>query len=105
MATAPQAPMEMPQEGANPFADPNTMAVYDQMRQTVSPKEFGDEMLAGAAQAAPEEVAAFRSALEQIEMPPEALDLLNNMVDEIRAVFVSRFSRREARNVLDIFLL
>lgn len=85
MATAPQAPMEMPQEGANPFADPNTMAVYDQMRQTVSPKEFGDEMLAGAAQTAPEEVAAFRSALEQIEMPPEALDLLNNMVDEILA--------------------
>lgn len=85
MATAPQAPMEMPQQGANPFADPNTMAVYDQMRQTVSPKEFGDEMLAGAAQAAPEEVAAFRSALEQIEMPPEALELLNNMVDEILA--------------------
>jgi hypothetical protein len=78
--------MEMPQEaGANPFADPNTMAVYEQMRQTVSPKEFGDEMLAGAEQAAPEEVAAFRSALEQIEMPPEALELLNNMVDEILA--------------------
>ena len=54
MATAPQAAMEMPQEaGANPFADPNTMAVYDQMRQTVSPKEFGDEMLAGAAQIDP----------------------------------------------------
>lgn len=85
MATAPQTAQEMPQEGANPFADPNTMAVYEQMRQTVSPKEFGDEMLAGAAQAAPEEVAAFRSALEQIEMPPEALDLLNNMVDEILA--------------------
>jgi hypothetical protein len=85
MATAPQAAMEMPQQGANPFADPNTMAVYEQMRQTVSPKEFGDQMLAGAEQAAPEEVAAFRSALEQIEMPPEALDLLNNMVDEILA--------------------
>jgi hypothetical protein len=85
MATAPQAAMEMPQEGANPFADPNTMAVYDQMRQTVSPKEFGDQMLEGASQTAPEEVAAFRSALEQIEMPPEALDLLNNMVDEILA--------------------
>jgi len=85
MATAPQTAQEMPQEGANPFADPNTMAVYEQMRQTVSPKEFGDEMLAGAAQAAPEEVAAFRSALEQIEMPPEALELLNNMVDEILA--------------------
>ena len=85
MATAPQTAMEMPQEGANPFADPNTMAVYDQMRQSVSPKEFGDQMLAGAEQAAPEEVAAFRSALEQIEMPPEALELLNNMVDEILA--------------------
>jgi len=77
--------MEMPQEGANPFADPNTMAVYDQMRQTVSPKEFGDQMLAGAEQTDPQEVAKFRSALEQIEMPPEALDLLNNMVDEILA--------------------
>jgi len=85
MATAPQTAMQMPEQGANPFADPNTMAVYDQMRQTVSPKEFGDEMLAGAAQTAPEDVAAFRSALEQIDLPPEALDLLNNMVDEILA--------------------
>jgi len=87
MATAaPQTAMEMPQEAApNPFSDPKTIAVYDQMRQTVSPKEFGDEMLAGAAQTAPEDVAAFRSALEQIELPPEALDLLNNMVDEILA--------------------
>ena len=87
MATAPEAAMmDMPQEAApNPFADPNTMAVYDQMRQSVSPKEFGDEMLAGASQASPEDVAAFRSALEQVELPPEALDLLNNMVDEILA--------------------
>ena len=56
MATAPQAAMEMPQEGANPFADPNTMAVYDQMRQTVSPKEFGDQMLEGAAQTSPQKI-------------------------------------------------
>jgi hypothetical protein len=86
MATAPQIAMNMPQEAApNPFSDPKTIAVYDQMRQSVSPKEFGDEMLAGAAQTAPEDVAAFRSALEQIDLPPEALDLLNNMVDEILA--------------------
>jgi len=86
MATAPQAAMDMPQEAApNPFSDPKTIAVYDQMRQTVSPKEFGDEMLAGASQTSPEDVAAFRSALEQVELPPEALDLLNNMVDEILA--------------------
>jgi hypothetical protein len=84
MATAPQTAMDMPQEaGANPFADPNTMAVYDQMRQTVSPKEFGDEMLAGAAQIDPEAMAQFRNDLSQIDLSPEELDMLNNMLDEI----------------------
>jgi hypothetical protein len=85
MATAPQAAMDMPPEAANPYANPDTAAIYDQMRQTVSPKEFSDEMLAGASQTGPEEVAAFRAALEQVEMPPEALDMLNDMVDEILA--------------------
>ena len=85
MATAPQAAMEMPQEGPNPYADPNTMAVYEQMRQSVSPKEFGDQVLAGAEQIDPQAVAQFKSTLQQIQMPPEALDLLNNMVDEILA--------------------
>ena len=85
MATAPQAAMGMPQQGENPYNDPKTLAVYDQMRKTVSPKQFGDEMLAGAEQVDPQEVAKFRSTLQQIQLPPEALDLLNNMVDEILA--------------------
>ena len=86
MATAPQTAMEMPQEaGANPFADPNTMAVYDQLRQTMSPKEFGDEMLAGASQVDPAAMAQFREELSQIDLSPEDLDMLNNMVDEILA--------------------
>jgi hypothetical protein len=87
MATAaPQTAMEMPQEAApNPFSDPNTMAVYDQMRQTMSPKEFGDEMLAGASQVDPEAMAQFRNELSQIDLSPEELDMLNNMVDEILA--------------------
>ena len=78
MATAPQ-------QVANPYDDPQTSAVYDQMRQTVSPKEFGDEVLAGASQVDPQAVAQFRDDLSQINLPPEALDLLNNMVDEILA--------------------
>jgi len=78
MATAPQ-------QAANPYDDPQTSAVYDQMRQTVSPKEFGDEVLAGASQVDPQAVAQFRDDLSQINLPPEALDLLNNMVDEILA--------------------
>ena len=85
MATAPQTAPEMPQEGANPYADPNTMAVYDEMRKNVSPKEFGDQVLAGAEQVDPQEVAKFKATLDQIQLPPEALDLLNNMVDEILA--------------------
>ena len=85
MATAPQTAMEMPEQGANPFADPNTMAVYDQMRQTMSPKEFGDEMLAGASQVDPAAMAQFREELSQIDLSPEDLDMLNNMVDEILA--------------------
>ena len=85
MATAPQAAMDMPPEAANPYANPDTAAIYDQMRQSVSPKEFSDEVLAGASQVDPEEVAKFKAELEQLEVPMEVLDMLNNMVDEILA--------------------
>jgi hypothetical protein len=77
--------MDMPPEAANPYANPDTAAIYDQMRQTVSPKEFSDEVLAGASQVDPEEVAKFKAELEQLEVPMEVLDMLNNMVDEILA--------------------
>ena len=85
MATAPQAAMDMPQEAANPYANPDTAAIYDQMRQSVSPKEFSDEILAGASQVDPQAVAAFKAELEQLDVPMEVLDMLNNMVDEVLA--------------------
>ena len=85
MAFANGGEAQMPQQGANPFADPNTMAVYDQMRQSVSPKQFGDEMLAGASQIDPRATAQFMDDLSQIDLSPEDLDMLNNMVDEILA--------------------
>ena len=86
MATAaPQNAMDMSQEAMNPYANPDTAAVYDQMRQSVSPKEFSDEVLAGASQVDPEEVAKFKAELEQLDVPMEVLDMLNNMVDEILA--------------------
>jgi hypothetical protein len=69
----------------NPFSDPNTTAVYDQLRQSTSPKEFGDEMLAGASQADPQAVAEFLQELQGLDMPPEVLDALNDVVDEILA--------------------
>jgi hypothetical protein len=77
--------MEMPQQAANPYEDPNTMAVYDQMRQSMSTKEFGDELFAGASQVDPEAMAQFREELSQIDLSPEELDSLNSMVDEVIA--------------------
>ena len=85
MAQAPQTAMEMPQQAANPYEDPNTMAVYDQMRQSMSTKEFGDELFAGASQVDPEAMAQFREELSQIDLSPEELDSLNSMVDEVIA--------------------
>jgi hypothetical protein len=85
MATAPQTAMDMPQEAMNPYANPDTAAVYDQMRQSVSPKEFSDEVLAGASQVDPQEVAKFKEELDKLEVPMEVLDMLNNMVDEVLA--------------------
>jgi hypothetical protein len=64
---------------------PEEMAVFDQMRQTVSPKEFSDEMLAGAAQVDPQAVDEFKRELEGLDIPPEVLDALNDVVDEILA--------------------
>lgn len=85
MATAPQTAMDMPQEDMNPYANPDTAAIYDQMRQTVSPKEFSDEILAGASQVDPQEVAKFKAELDKLDVPMEVLDMLNNMVDEVLA--------------------
>jgi hypothetical protein len=51
----------------------------------MSPKEFGDEMLAGASQVDPAAMAQFRKDLSEIDLSPEELDMLNNMVDEILA--------------------
>lgn len=75
-------PPEMAGAGGMP---PEAAAVYEQMRQTISPKEFSDEMLAGAEQIDPEAVAQFKQQLESMNLPPEVLDALNDMVDEILA--------------------
>jgi hypothetical protein len=78
--------MGMPQKAApNPFSDPNTEAVFGQMRQEISPQEFSNEMLASASQIDPQTVAAFTKELQGINIPPEVLDALNNVVDEILA--------------------
>jgi hypothetical protein len=77
--------MGMPQQMAAPALGPDQMAIFDQMRQQISPQEFTGEMLAGASQVDPQAVAEFTQALEGLNMPPEVLDALNDMVDAILA--------------------
>lgn len=72
----PQAPAEM---------RPEDIAAFEQMRQEVSPSEFNTDVLSTAFEADPVTVAEFRSELEGLNLPPEALDMLNMMVDEILA--------------------
>lgn len=80
---APQ--MAMPAEMAAPGLNPEQMAIYEQMRQQVSPQEFSNEMLAGASQVDPQAVAEFTQELQGLNMPPDVLDALNDVVDDILA--------------------
>jgi hypothetical protein len=77
--------MGMPAEMAPQGPSPEETAIYEQMRQEISPQEFSNEMLAGASQVDPQAVAEFTQELQGLDMPPEVLDALNDVVDEILA--------------------
>ena len=76
-------PGPMPQEAM--ASGPDQMAIFEQMRQEISPQEFSNEMFAGAAQADPAAVSELMRELDQMDPSPEELDTLNNVVDEILA--------------------
>jgi len=80
MAEAMQGAMSLPPQMGNMSAE---MAAVEEMRKQVSPSEVNNEMLMAAEQADPIAVAEFRRELEEMEIPPEVLALLNTMVDEI----------------------
>lgn len=77
--------MGMPAEMAAPAPNPEEMAVYDRMRQEISPQEFSNEMLASASQVDPQAVAEFTEELQSLDISPEELDALNDLVDEVLA--------------------
>ncbi|MDC1426625.1 hypothetical protein N8339_06615 [Gammaproteobacteria bacterium] len=82
MAEAMQGAMPLPPQMGNMSAE---MAAVEEMRKQVSPSEVNNEMLMAAEQADPIAVAEFRRELEEMEIPPEVLALLNTMVDEVLA--------------------
>lgn len=81
------AEMAMPGMMASPQEQmtPENLAAFEQLRQDVSPTEFNEELLSAASEADPVAVAEFKSELRGLELPPEVLDVLNQMVDEILA--------------------
>lgn len=81
----PQAGMQAPT--AQPVAQPGQaeMAAFEQARMQVNPKEFGDSLLEEARSADPAAVDEFIQLLSTINLPPEAIDALGQIVDAILA--------------------
>lgn len=77
--------MAMPQAAAPAGMPPDQMAIFEQMREQISPQEFTNEMLASGSQVDPQAVSEFTQALSGLELPPEVLDALNTLVDTILA--------------------
>jgi hypothetical protein len=78
MSLPDQSAME---QAAAPTAEQS--AAVEQMRSQLSPREVNTEMLGAAEEADPATVAEFRAELQGLELPPEVLDMLNTMVEEI----------------------
>ena len=73
-----------PPQAANQIT-PENLAVFEQMREEIPPSEFSEDLLSTASEADPVAVAEFKAELRDLELPPEALDVINQMVDEILA--------------------
>jgi hypothetical protein len=73
-AQAPTAPAEM---------TPENLAAFEQMRQEIPSSEFSEDLLSTASEADPIAVAEFKAELRDLNLPPEVLDVLNQMVDEV----------------------
>jgi len=80
MAEAMPGPMQAP-----PQPTIEEFTAVEQIREEISPVELHETLLSVAAEADPMAVAEFKSELRDLELPPEVLDVLNAMVDEILA--------------------
>jgi len=78
--TAAQAPSGPAEE-----MTPENLAAFERMRQEIPPSEFSEELLSAASEADPLAVAEFKTELRDAQLPPEALDVLNQLVDEVLA--------------------
>lgn len=72
------APLQSPEQ-----MTPENLAAFERMRQEMPISEFNSEILSSAAEADPMAVAEFKSELRDLNLPPELLDSLNQVVDAI----------------------
>lgn len=91
MADAMQGIMSLPPEmggmetAPQGFLTPEDENTLNQLRSSVSAKDFGSEMLNAAEQADPQSVMQLRMMLQGLQLPPEFIDLLQQMVDKLLA--------------------
>jgi hypothetical protein len=74
-----------PQAAAQDSMSPDNLAAFEQLRQEMPPSEFTADILDSAQEADPVAVAEFRAELQDLALPPEVLDVLNQMLDEVLA--------------------
>jgi hypothetical protein len=77
-----QAPTAQP---VAPQPGPAELAAFEQARMQADPKEVGDTLLEEARKADPAAVDQFMQMLQQIDLPPEVIDALGQMVDSVLA--------------------
>ena len=82
----PQAGMQAPTTAPTQYpAGEAAIAAFEQARAEMNPQEFGNELLSAAEQMEPAAVQEFKRAIEALNLPPEIIDALNQMVDTILA--------------------
>jgi hypothetical protein len=67
----------------NPLDAPETEASFEQVRQNVSPKEFGNELLYTMSEVDPEAVRQLQMELDSVELPAQAWQALEDLVQYI----------------------
>jgi hypothetical protein len=66
-----------------PYDDPQTQAVYEDLRANVSPKQFSSEMLNSMSEMDAQTTEGFLAQLEAANLPPEVIQALEDLVQVI----------------------
>ena len=89
MAEAMQGIMSLPPEmggmdnAPRTFLTPEDDATLTRLRESVTPQEFSTQMLDAAEQADPQVVSQLRTMLRGMQLPPELIDMMQQMVEAL----------------------